>query len=364
MSYNPGSSSQFSPTYDDRFHQIMYPVTEQTIPRVHNNLATDDISGASPGSTLKNLKKITGRDYMNIRDIPGVNPSPDFITYKSKHKDYKLDISDIVSGRSKTKPNLLQGLNKNPLEPQYLRMTESRRHVHVYGDIDGNKPKQFIAPKTRRKTNMIDDINGAKAKVNMPIPKFQPSEHRQRQTLSQNKRLNPITGEEYYIDTDYPKPVSFLKEDNSDKSRRLARILKSFKNSNNGRSRSNLKLNLNQMPSNSPISLNPKLNPQLVSTRDPTKLPHQTRENGENLMYSSKDVKPVELPAFSQRKLGHNNSSNFHAYEDMAPVQKPEHSRRSRIDKTEIKNVSQSFTLPDRSEEKEINNRYIYLLNI
>lgn len=33
---------------------------------------------------------------MNIKDIPGVEPKANFIQYKSTHKDYKLDISDIM----------------------------------------------------------------------------------------------------------------------------------------------------------------------------------------------------------------------------------------------------------------------------
>ena len=96
---------------------------------------------------------------MNIKDIPGVNPSPNFILYKSKLKDYKLDISDIQqkSNRGLNK----KSLNINPLEPSYVRFTDSRRHVHVIGEIENSKPKQNIALKTRRRTNCIDDISGA-----------------------------------------------------------------------------------------------------------------------------------------------------------------------------------------------------------
>ena len=77
---------------------------------------------------------------MNIKDIDGVNPNPDFILYKSKHKDLKMDISDIIEKSPQAKlKNLIAP--KNPLNPQYVRMTESRRHVQVYGEIDGGRPK-------------------------------------------------------------------------------------------------------------------------------------------------------------------------------------------------------------------------------
>ena len=102
---------------------------------------------------------------MNISDIPGVEPKPNFIMYKSKHKDYKLNISDIVDKPlERMRQNKYEHLHNNPLQPQYVRYSESRRHVQVYGDIEGSKPKQSIAPKTKRQTNMIYDITGTQSK--------------------------------------------------------------------------------------------------------------------------------------------------------------------------------------------------------
>jgi hypothetical protein len=180
--------------YDNRFQRMLFPIIESTIPRTHNNLATNDISGALPGSISAKLKLIKGRDYMDIKDIPGVNPNPNFIMYKSKHKDYKLDISDIND-----KPSLKKINNKpaqfsvNPLDPQYVRMTESRRHVQVYGDIDGGKPKRFTVPKTRRVTNMVADIIGAKPKLSLNSPLKEPRLSQPKQIASQSTRMNPIT---------------------------------------------------------------------------------------------------------------------------------------------------------------------------
>lgn len=60
--------------------------------------------------------------------------------------------------------NKFETIHNNPLDPQYIRYSDSRRHVQVYGEIEGGKPKQHIAPKTRRQTNMVDDILGAQVK--------------------------------------------------------------------------------------------------------------------------------------------------------------------------------------------------------
>jgi len=135
---NSSNVSRPSNKYDDRLQGLLFPVSEQTIPKNRNYLATDDIKGAAPGSMTAKLKTLKGRDYMDIKDIPGVNPNPNFILYKSKHKDTKLDISDInTKSTYKTKHNQANKFANNPLEPKYIRMTDSRRHVQVYGDIDG-----------------------------------------------------------------------------------------------------------------------------------------------------------------------------------------------------------------------------------
>ena len=42
--------------YEDRFHKIMYPTENNTIPKQRDYLTTDDITGASPGSTGARIK--------------------------------------------------------------------------------------------------------------------------------------------------------------------------------------------------------------------------------------------------------------------------------------------------------------------
>ena len=102
---------------------------------------------------------------MNISDIPGVEPKPDFIMYKSKHKDYKLNISDITDKPiERMRQQKYENIHNNPLNPQYVRYSESKRHFQIHGDIEGSRPKQFIAPRTKRQTNLIEDITGTHSK--------------------------------------------------------------------------------------------------------------------------------------------------------------------------------------------------------
>lgn len=322
--------------YDDRFHRILYPMQENTIPKKHDYLKTNDIKGASPGSMSAKTKQFQGRDYMNIKDIPGVKPNPSFILYKSKHKDYKLDVSDIVDNSAGSRrKHLFDKPHNNPLEPRYVRLSESRRHVQVYGDIDGCHPKQTIAPKTRRQTNMVDDITGSKPNPvrHVPSREFQPNQLRQ--ASSQSHHVNPITGQEYVINTDFSKPISLMKEDNSNKSRRLARILENFKNTedDNYRSRSSIKIDYK---SNAPQYLSNRYNDHTPHDQHPPSRRNYATDverarNDDGAKYTSKDIKPAELPSFSQRKLGHEKPS-FRAYEDMAVDIKPKPSRRFRMD--------------------------------
>lgn len=337
---HPLTSNNSFINYDDRFQRMLFPSVEQTIPKMHNNLATDDISGAVPGSMSAKLKQIRGRDYMDIKDIPGVNPNPNFIMYKSKHKDYKLDISDIIE-KSKQKKinNKPVQFSVNPLDPQYVRMTESRRHVQVYGDIDGGKPKSFIAPRTRRVTNMVADIIGAKTKPPLYSPLKEPRFSQPRQIASQSTRTNPITGEEYAIQTDIRKPISFLKENNADKSRRLARILENFKKRDEMRSRSNAKLSINQNVSYQP-NLNGFPSPDVGLPNSKRLISLNTKDSPQ--LYTSKDVKEAELPSFSKRKIGHQDSS-FRAYEDLASDNRRHPSRRSRVDHADSEKTSHTF---------------------
>lgn len=58
----------------------------------------------------------------------------------------------------------------DPLNPVYQMQTASRRHVLTMGQIEGSMPKQHKSPTTKRLTNIIDDIQGAKAKDRQTIP--------------------------------------------------------------------------------------------------------------------------------------------------------------------------------------------------
>jgi hypothetical protein len=58
--------------------------------------------------------------------------------------------------------------------------------------------------------------------------------------------------------------------------------------------------------------------------------------------YTSKDLNQTELPSFSQRKIGHQESS-FKAYEDLAADHRRHPSRRSRIENADAERVSHTF---------------------
>ena len=299
-----------------------------------------------PDSVNLKMKQIKGRDYMNIKDIPGVNPNPNFILYKSKHKDLKMDISDIIEKPMSVKlKNMI--IPKNPLEPQYVRMTESRRHVQVYGDIDGGRPKRTIAPQTRRQTNMTSDIIGPGKKLPPSFPSNPSNSIRGAASTHNSTRLNPITGEEYAVRTNYPKPVSFLKVNHAEKSRRLARILHKFKsvNDHDDKSRSPEKNFTSPMASDYHTNQRHESSPldKRGSKRITLNMDDVRSAKNKSAIYSSEKVKPAVLPSFSKRKLGH-NKDDFSAYEDIVPKSKPTMSRRSRHNLHDgIPKVSQSF---------------------
>lgn len=186
----------FNNEYENRFQKIMYPVEENTIPKNRNYLETHDIHGASSGTIGLKFKKINGRDNMNIKDIPGAEPRQKFMAYKSNHNDPSLNVSDIVNKPSERLKHKYETMKNNPLEPQYLRFSDSRRHVHIYGEVEGSKPKVYFPPNTRRQTNMIEDIPGTRSKNAMIINRKNINFKELRPDIKLQTEINPITGEE------------------------------------------------------------------------------------------------------------------------------------------------------------------------
>jgi hypothetical protein len=280
---------------------------------------------------------------MNIKDIDGVIPNPGFIMYRSKHKDIQLDIRDIDQESKTAKLKKLVKFPRNPLDPQYARLTESKRHVHEYGSIDGGKPKQWIAPRTRRQTNKNDDILGAQPKVRFGLTdrNESPSEPYPR---TDSRRMNPITGEEYTARNELPKPISLMKENNSNKSRRLARILENFNRASdyNQRSKSDLKPHYYNNGNNSPGIQQQKSVDRIVSHRQMHNVSVNERNN--NSFLSSRDLEPSVLPAFSKRMQGHKNV-DFKAYEDNSKLVNNRSIRNGYEDPN--RQISKSFIVPD-----------------
>lgn len=171
-----------------------------------------------------------------------------------------------------------------------------------------------------------------------------------------SKRLNPITGEEYMVNTEYPNPVSFMKENNSNKSRRLARILENFNNASdyNQRSRSNLKYQYSETGLVSPVKQEQNSIERIVSHRKT----HNTSENKENKksFLSSRDLGDAVLPSFSKRMMGH-KMDEFKAYEDNN-ISSVHNRSRKHIHEDANRGISKSFVIPDlRSNKKEPENK-------
>lgn len=369
MEVSHNNTSEIMKEYNDRMHRVMFPLSEQKIPKNHDYLLTTDIKGASPDSKQEKLKKFNGRDYMNIRDIPGVNPSPNFILYKSQHKDYKLDISDI---EQKPKRIISKNLSKiNPLEPQYVRFTESRRHCQVIGEIENNKPKQFIAPKTRRKTNFVDDIVGARPRIPVSIPSnILESSHGRAVLQKKTQSVNPITGEDYVINTNIP-PVPDIYNDKtnmSNKSRRLAKILKQFDQrfpEPTTRSRSRLQPDPNvKILQSTPLRNSEALTIEnVISSRRNLMKGNERETNDEHLIYSSNEFKQPQLPALSKRKQTRQlDDASFRAYEDTLVPQsnKRDLNKHSRIANMSHIQVNKSLEPTDIIDKRSMSNSRRY----
>ncbi|CAI2365250.1 unnamed protein product [Moneuplotes crassus] len=354
MSQNPNPSfaneASMLQRYNDRMHMMMFPNQNQKMPKMHDYLNNGDIKESLPNSLNSKLRGITGRDYMNIKDIDGVVSKPNFIQYKSKHKDFKLDISDIaIKSPQKIKQQLM--VPKDPLNPRYVRLTESRRHVQVYGEIEGGKPKKTIAPRTRRQTNMVEDIIGKK-KPNSHYYSNNNAALRKSGLTTNTCQTNPITGEEVKVNINLPKPVSFLKENHAEKSRRLQRILNNFENHNRS-TQENLHLGLKNSLEQGYYKLNTRPRMEASPTQDlasKRKMQNFSEVKGrkqENLLHSSKEFEHSVLPSFSKRKMGR-KLEDFSAYDEIAPKSKPIMTNRSRHDlHHDLKKGSNSFNSGD-----------------
>ena len=142
-----------------------------------------------------------------------------------------------------------------------------------------------------------------------------------RHQIKKKNTVNPITGEEFSIQTDYQQKSDFKIEKDiySNKSRRLARILENFNKVDNfqNRSRSSLKTDVSlRPPAYSPIRKEESdILQRVPSTRKQAMLNREQEIINENIINTSINVKESQLPSLSQRKLNKQNES-FKAYED------------------------------------------------
>ena len=212
-------------------------------------------------------------------------------------------------------------MKTNPLNPQYLRYSDSRRHVQIYGDIEGSKPKKYIIPNTRRQTNMIEDIQGAHSKNAIIRDRKEINFSDLRPEIKMRTAINPITGEEYKIKADSSFNLEYKEDKNNmdNKSRRLVRILQKFNNFENSRDKSRSSIRKE-------ISLNPQIfnsikieEPEIIQRIESNRrriVGDEGREKATNsAIYSPKEAKDTNLPNLSQRKRERPNES-FQAYED------------------------------------------------
>ena len=81
---------------------------------------------------------IAGRNYMDLSDLDKARPNQLKQNRITNIPDYKIDTRDIDSPQH---VKFVSKRNGNPLEPQYLMETKSRRHVLTMGPVDGSKPK-------------------------------------------------------------------------------------------------------------------------------------------------------------------------------------------------------------------------------
>lgn len=126
------------------------------VDRVHNILDTKVIPGAQP-SAFGKLSSIKGRDYMTTKGIPGASK------IKSFHERDDLKIERSANMRTddinnKQRDHFQTKAIRNPLDPEYVRLTRSNRYQVI--KAEGHKPKPQVSPQTRRYVMRTDDIEG------------------------------------------------------------------------------------------------------------------------------------------------------------------------------------------------------------
>lgn len=152
----------------NRFGNIVNPKSKGWKIRDRNNLATSDIEGASP-NVFGKLSHIKGRDYINIGDIKGTKPNYEVNKFSNK-KNFSLITKDITEdGKKEYKKGY------NPLDPNYVMYTKSRRQKLVIKSDASMRPKKHITPSTRRHTNHIGDIERAEPRKRTWVRKFETS---------------------------------------------------------------------------------------------------------------------------------------------------------------------------------------------
>ncbi|CAI2362478.1 unnamed protein product [Moneuplotes crassus] len=141
----------------NRFGEIMNPKNPNWKVRDRNNLNTQDIDGAVPDAYGR-LRKINGRDYININDIKGSQSGYKIDKFANK-VHFSLQTKDVTEeGKKNYKKDY------NPLEPNYVMYTKSRRRKMVIKDDEKTKPRKLFTPRTRRRNNNVNDIEGAQPK--------------------------------------------------------------------------------------------------------------------------------------------------------------------------------------------------------
>ena len=146
-----------------RFSQIIHPI-DAPVTRRKDRLQIET-PGSKPNAFGK-LSQISGRDYMQTRDVDGGGPRT--IKYQKGYKKPNLNLNtrDIVGASSQA---WISAKNVNPLDPQYEMSTKSGRRM-IVGQVDGSKPKQLVPNRVARDTRRFlrtDDIPGAQPNSRM-----------------------------------------------------------------------------------------------------------------------------------------------------------------------------------------------------
>ena len=82
-----------------------------------------------------------------------------------------MEVKDIGAYVKRKNQKYFDGKREtDPLNPQYSLQTRSRRHMLIFGNIEGSTVKNHISVSTKRRTNKVDDIPGAAVRDRGSIP--------------------------------------------------------------------------------------------------------------------------------------------------------------------------------------------------